>query len=213
MSAEKLVCIPNFIDTDLYKPYDGKTSESLEFGGKYIIGYVGNLGRVQDWDAIAGAAELLCDDKRFHFLLIGGGSEFQKLKSLEKDHRNLSVWPYQPRERIPEINSRINLHIISMNEASDYDGLPSKVFAILSSGRPILAATNSDTPLAKLLKESGNGEVVPRSDSRAIADAIKQIANGALPAGSNEVGRQFVINGYSKEVVTSKYVQLLKELQ
>lgn len=212
LDVSKLLCIPNFIDTDLYKPFEGGFSEDLDFSEKYIVGYVGNLGKVQDWEAIIKVVELLKQENDIHFLIIGGGSEYEKLKSNEEKFSNLSVWPYQMREKIPEINSRINLHLIAMTQASDYDGLPSKVFAILSSGRPILAASNKDSPLSSILLKSGNGVVVGLGDFQALAKMILKISKGHLPLEANSIGRQFVLDNYSKDVVTTKYVSLLKEL-
>jgi len=184
----------------------------LEFEGKFIVGYAGNLGKVQDWETILTVIEALQLEKNIHFLIIGGGSEFERLKSQEERFSNLSVWPYQMRERIPQINSRINLHLIAMTKASDYDGLPSKVFAILASCRPILAATNIDSPLSSILQKSGNGVIVGLGDVQALKKMIVEISKGYLPKDSNSVGRQFVLDNYSKDVVTSKYVNLLAEL-
>jgi colanic acid biosynthesis glycosyl transferase WcaI len=212
LDKKKLTCIPNFIDTDLYKPFEGKFSKDLDFNGKFIVGYAGNLGKVQDWDAILKVVESLQEEENIHFLIIGGGSEFDKLKSKEERFNNLSVWPYQMRERIPEINSRIDLHLIAMTKASDYDGLPSKVFAVLASGRPILAASNIDSPLSSILQKSGNGVIVELGNHDALGKMIIEISNGLLPKDSNSIGRQFVIDNYSKDVVTSKYVNLLIEL-
>lgn len=212
LDGKKLMCIPNFIDTDLYKPFEGVFSKDLDFDGKFIVGYAGNLGKVQDWDTILKVVESLQEKKNIHFLIIGGGSEFERLKNQEVRFTNLSVWPYQLRERIPEINSRIDLHLIAMTKASDYDGLPSKVFAILASGRPILAASNIDSPLSSILRKSGNGVIVGLGDHESFRKKIIEISNGLLPKDSNCIGRQFVLDNYSKDVVTSKYVNLLKEL-
>lgn len=212
LPKEKLICIPNFIDTELYKPFAGNFPEELIFDNKFLIGYVGNLGKVQDWDCILKVIEILQKDSSKHFLIIGGGSEYEKLKSKEAVYNNLTVWPYQSREKIPKINYRINLHLIAMTEASDYDGLPSKVFAILSTGRPILASTNEDSPLSGILKRSKNGVVVGLGDALEMSEKIRLISEGKLLFGSNELGREFVINEFSKEVVTSKYVNLIREL-
>ena len=84
MDINKLSCIPNFIDTDLYKPYIGQYSSEWLFADKFIVGYVGNLGKVQNWNAILAAAERLMHiNPKVFFLLIGGGSEFEFLKSYE----------------------------------------------------------------------------------------------------------------------------------
>jgi glycosyltransferase involved in cell wall biosynthesis len=212
LNKSKLSCIPNFIDTDLYKPFEGQFYKDLEFEGKYIVGYAGNLGKVQDWDAILKTVDFLQDKNNIHFLIVGGGSEFERLKIQEDRFKNLSVWPYQSRERIPEINSRIDLHLIAMTNASDYDGLPSKVFAVLASGRPILAASNTDSPLSSILRQSGNGIIVALGDHVALGSKIIEMSKGLFLKESNSIGRQFVLDNYSKDVVTSKYIKLLKEL-
>lgn len=212
LSPEKLLCIPNFIDTNLYRPFMSEVEPELKFDGKFIVGYVGNLGKVQDWDAIIQAAKICEVDQSIHFLLIGGGSEFIKLKKMESSLKNFSVWSYQARERVPAINSRIDLHIISMNEVSDYDGLPSKVFAILSSGQPILAATNSDSPLARIIQASGNGLLVARNDARAVASGINKAKEGFFTKEMSVAGRTFIKNNYSKSVITRKYADLFENL-
>lgn len=213
LPKEKLLIIPNFIDTELYKPYYGECSANLKLDNKFLVGYVGNLGKVQNWDMILESIGLLKNNLNVHFLLVGGGSEYDYLKSAEKELQNLTVMPYQNRELIPMINSRINLHFIAMTEASDMDGLPSKVYAILSSGRPILASTSSNSPLANVVQKSGNGVVIDLGNSKAFADKIIEIYNGGLFSDeTNRTAREFVLNGYSKEVVTGKYVELVDGL-
>jgi len=213
MDINKLSCIPNFIDTELYKPYLGQYSSEWLFADKFIVGYVGNLGKVQDWNAILDAAQRLMHiHPKVFFLLIGGGSEFEFLKSFELKLSNLKVLPYQNRMLVPMINSRINLHIIAMTESSDYDGLPSKAYAILSSGRPILASTNQDSPLANLVINSGNGVVVSRGNSDSIVNGIISLLNRNDNSSFNEIGRSYVVNNYSKEVVTTKYLDLIQKI-
>lgn len=212
LNQTKLACIPNFIDTHLYKPYTGQIDPRLAFDGKFVIGYVGNLGKVQDWDSVIEAAKICQADKSIHFLIIGGGSEFEFLKRFESSLENFSVWPYQDREHIPSINSRIDLHIISMNQASDYDGLPSKVFAILSSGRPILAATNNNSPLARIIEKSGNGLIVARNNAVAISQGIYAAKKGCFTQEMSELGREYIVKNFSKSTITQKYVKLFKTL-
>jgi glycosyltransferase involved in cell wall biosynthesis len=213
LDHEKLVCIPNFIDTDLYKPFEGEFTEEWKYNDRFIVGYVGNLGKVQDWKTILYAAEqMMLKEPKVLFVLVGGGSDFEYLKSFESQLSNLKVLPYQNRSMVPMINSRIDLHIIAMTESSDYDGLPSKAYAILSSGRPILAATNADTPLANLVVNSGNGIVVPRSNVQSILDGIIEFLNGNDVEKHNLIGRSFVVDNFSKEVVTSKYLELIQNI-
>ncbi len=212
LPADKLKCIPNFIDVNLYKPFEGTYEPKLEFKDQFVIGYVGNMGDVQNWKAVIEAAKELENNPKFHFLLVGGGPQYEFLRSESKKLKNMTVWSYQPRENIPPINSRIDVHLISMNSVSDYDGLPSKVFAILASERPILAATNKDSPLANLILKSGVGKVVERDNGKAIAEGIVELKENYFSKEELLAARKFVEKGYSKEVVTQQYVNLLNTI-
>lgn len=212
MPHEKLEVIPNFVDVEMYKPTPYKPNGDLDFDGKFVVAYFGNLGAVQDWNALIKAMDRLINETEIMLLLVGGGSEYARLATLAASRDNVTVMPYQPRERIPMLMSRSNLHVISMNEASDYDGMPSKVLTILSSGKPVLAATSHDTPLAKLIAECGNGTRVNRGDFKAISEAIEDIFQRKNNAVSNRIGREYVIANFSKEAVTTKYLLLAEDL-
>jgi len=212
LPQHKLTVIPNFVDTELYSPFIGEIRKEYNFEGKFLVGYVGNLGQVQDWNCVLEAAELLSSYHDIHFLFVGGGSEFSFLQNKTNHLDNISVLPYQRRENIPELNQRIDLHFISMASSSDYDGLPSKVFGILSSGKTILAATASDSPLANFLNKSENSRLVKRGDAKAFADAI--LSYWKLPSSQEEKdrARQFIIKNYSKNTICDKYISLVNSI-
>jgi glycosyltransferase involved in cell wall biosynthesis len=212
LDPKKLSVIPNFIDTTIYKPYIGEIRSDFSFNDKFLVGYLGNLGGVQDWDCILEAIQLLETDDRFHFLIAGGGSEYNRLRDASNRLTNLTVLPYQPRTSIPELNHRINLHMIAMDAASDYDGLPSKVYAILASGRPIIASSNADSPLSIFLSSTQFARIVKRGDPNALAKGIQVAFTERLHLKSSIDVRSLIENNYSKDVVTRKYVELANQL-
>lgn len=213
VNPQKLEVIPNFVDTNLYSPQAYLANPELDFDGKFLVVYLGNLGKVQDWEALLGCAEELIPQDKIQFLLIGGGSEFNYLQNRSKSLPNLEVWTYQERKIVPQIMARSDLHLISMNEASDYDGLPSKVLTILSAGKPVLLASNKGTPVSRVVTNSGNGIRVDRGDHKSMAREIIAISNGERMADLNSFkGRDYILKSYSREVVIKKYETLLKQL-
>lgn len=213
MESVKLEVVPNFVDTQLYSPQPYQPDPKLDFKGKYLVVYLGNLGKVQDWDAILNCSRHLSQHEEIQFLLIGGGSEYEYLKSQSKSLSNLEVWSYQDREVVPQIIARSDLHLISMNEASDYDGLPSKVLTILSAGKPILLASDAGTPVSRVVTKSGNGIRVNRGDYLDMAKMILEISRGQR---SNELnsqkGRKYILSSYSKTAVIKRYETLLRQI-
>lgn len=212
LPQHKLSVIPNFVDTDLYSPFNGVIRKEYNFQGKFLVGYVGNLGQVQDWNCVLEAAQLLSSYNDIHFLFVGGGSEFTFLQQKSNYLDNVTVLPYQRREDIPELNQRIDLHFISMASSSDYDGLPSKVFGILSSGKTLLAATASDSPLANFLSKSENSRVIKRGDAKAFAKMILSCWKNPASQEEKELARQFIIHNYSKNIICDKYISLINSI-
>lgn len=209
----KLEVIPNFVDTRLYCPQPYLRNTRLDFNGKFLVVYLGNLGKVQDWETLLNCAKKLIAYEKIQFLLIGGGSEYKNLKRCSKSLPNLDVWSYQEREMVPQIIARSNLHVISMDEASDYDGLPSKVLTILSSGKPILLASDMGTPVSRVVTNSGNGIRVDRGDAKSMAREIIAISEGERSEElDHSNGRRYILNSFSKEVVIGRYEKLLQQL-
>jgi len=212
-NRNKLVVIPNFIDTDLYRPEERTNLFSRQFGldGYFVVGYVGNVGAYQDWEIILSAAEKLREEK-IRFMIVGDGRkkawirEQIAMRALD----NILLIDYQPREMIAFVNASADIHTITMTEASDLNGLPSKIFAIMASGRIIVAATSRESAISRIILEAACGMRVNLGDTE---DYVKKIKNAMLNKEETlkqaENGRRYVEGKYSKEVVTNKYFEIL----
>jgi len=212
MAAGKLTVIPNFVDTTLYYPYDKQFDDDFKFEGKFVVGYAGNVGKAQDWEAVLHAAKSLEAYDDILFVIMGGGAEWESIHEYAKGVKNIHVLPYQPRERLPMFTSRVDVHFISMSESADMDGFPSKVYTILACKRPILAMTSQTSPLGNLLRKVDFGMVLPRGDSSAFAEGIRSIKADMPDETKAREVRQFIENEYSKEAVTRRYLNLINGL-
>ena len=61
MSEAKLHVIPDFVDTDLYRPLPRDNEFAVANGlvDPFVVLYGGNIGRMQDWESVLSAAERL----------------------------------------------------------------------------------------------------------------------------------------------------------
>jgi colanic acid biosynthesis glycosyl transferase WcaI len=74
-NVEKLKIIPNFVDTEFYKPLDKDfilQSEFSSISSKIKVLYAGNIGFFQDWEPVLYAANQLTNDN-IVFWIIGEG--------------------------------------------------------------------------------------------------------------------------------------------
>ena len=108
---------------------------------------------------------------------MGGGSERAAL--LEQVDRlklsNVAVLPYQPYSIMPEAYATADTSFVSQARGTSNDGIPSKVYQIMASARPVIASTDPYSDLANLVERAGGGIVVNPGDPFSLANAIEQI--------------------------------------
>ena len=215
--SRKLHIIPNFVDTDLYRPLKGQQILPLIFGkynSKIKILYAGNIGFFQDWEPVLYAAKELLDDN-IEFWIIGEGVQKEFLEKEVRDLNlpNVRIFPYQSKEFIPIINNCTDIHFIAINQQMEQEGFPSKVYTIMACAKPLVVVTGEKTPLFNFLKGKNCAEIVTSDRNVNFTNSIRKLIN------NNELRKEMGINGYneiiknySKKVVVLKYANLLNSL-
>jgi colanic acid biosynthesis glycosyl transferase WcaI len=213
----KLKIIPNFVDTDLYKPLKQKLELPSVLGNdkrKIKILYAGNIGFFQDWEPVLFAAKELSKDN-VEFWIIGEGvqKEYLQTEVQNKNLANVRIFPYQSRELIPIINNYADIHFVAINQQMEQEGFPSKVYTIMACAKPMIVVTGEKTPLYNFLEGKNCAELVTTNRNINFTNAIRKLANNKeLREEMGVNGYNEIINNYSKKIVVSKYAKLLNSL-
>lgn len=178
---EKLRYIPHWSVVEPIEPKDPKATRlwgELGLHDKFVVQYSGNMGLWHDLETIIRAADLLENYARVHFLLIGGGIKRAAAERLASDLRltNITWLPYQERDRLADSLACCNVALISQLGPLAGVAVPCKLYGILASGKAVLAQVPSQSEVARVLAEENCGVVVPPGDERALADAIRVLA-------------------------------------
>jgi colanic acid biosynthesis glycosyl transferase WcaI len=215
-SHQKLFIIPNFVDTKLYAPANriNEFSTRHALNEKFVVAYAGNIGFAQNWEPIIYAAQKL-NHLPVHFLIVGDGVRKpwleEEIKRLQL--QNILLLNYQQRELMPLINASADIHTIVMSADMDSDGFPSKIYTIMSSGKPAIVSTGSNSPLRNLLQKAMYKRIVPLNSNEEYATAIvKAYEEKELLMEEGLCGRRFIEDNYSKEAIGLKYNQLINLL-
>ena len=216
-NADKLKIIPNFVDTDLYKPLIQNLELPAVFGNdndKIKLLYAGNIGFFQDWEPILFAAKELFEEN-IEFWIIGEGVQKEYLQNEVQNQNltNIRIFPYQSRDLIPTINNYADIHFIAINQEMEQEGFPSKVYTIMACAKPLIVVTGERTPLFNFLNEKNCAEIVTQNRNVNFTNSIRKLANNKElrdELGSN--GYREIIANYSKKAIVLKYANLLNSL-
>jgi glycosyltransferase involved in cell wall biosynthesis len=172
----------NWSDDEAIRPVareDLKLRDEWGLNGRFVIGYSGNLGRAHEAETVLGAAKLLGNRDDIVFLMIGGGRESERLAERVAAQGLASRFqfrPYQPRARLNESLATADIHWLSLRPELEGLIVPSKFYGIAAAGRPVIAVTDNDGEIARLVTRDACGIVVIPGDSAALASAIVALA-------------------------------------
>ncbi len=138
-----VVVAPNSSDTELFRPdIDGACiRHELGWENKFVIMHFGAMGRANGLDFLIDAAKRLQEYADLLFVLIGEGSEKERLRAKVQSLgvTNVRVVDTFPKERMPNVVAAADVStvifaaypILEQNSAN-------KLFDSLSAGKPIL---------------------------------------------------------------------------
>jgi glycosyltransferase involved in cell wall biosynthesis len=226
-AAKRLVCesygvepdrvhiIHNWADPDELKP---KRKEDNPFAIEhnlvkpFTVLYSGNLGLYYDFETILGAAVILKNENfKLVFIGAGGKKEWISRQVKERNLTNTLLLPYQPFERLPDSLTACDASLVTIQKDVEGISYPSKLYASLSIGKPILAISERGSELYDQVVPTGAGIWFELGDSEGLADGIRTLMK--QPQRTEEMGRQARLlfeREYTLAASAEKYAYVLK---
>ena len=215
-NLDKLKIISNFVDIELYKTNSSVPLPKVfkKINGKTDMVYAGNIGIAQEWDLVINLAKAI-KKLPITIWIIGEGVKKKYLESQIKKHKlfNLQLLPYQERKYMPVINLFADFHFIAMNKSMEHDGFPSKVYTIMSSGKPMVVVSSKQTPIVSFLEQTKAALTVTNHSLTDFKKAVLKLeADKDLRNTLGANGRKVVEQKFNKQVVIKKYIKLAEDI-
>lgn len=179
--AEKISIVYNWADE-----LEGRTSDAVatdqsspfDPAHQFTLLFAGNMGAMQSLDTVLDAAKTIADRDDIGIYLMGGGVDVERLKkrAAAEGIANIRFLPRVPLGEVQGILRQAGALLVHLAKDPLFAiTVPSKTQAYLYAGRPILMAVEGDA--ADLVTEGEAGVVVQPEDPRALAEAIRQLAD------------------------------------
>jgi colanic acid biosynthesis glycosyl transferase WcaI len=215
VAAERIHVISNGVDTRLYFPRQepAPLPELARRGQQFIVGYLGNFGAGQGLTAVLEAAALLArEDTGSRFVLAGDGPDRAQVtaKAHELGIENLSIHPPISKDKTRAFYNACDVCLVPLAPFPILqETVPSKIFEVMACERPLIASLGGEG--ARIVRQSGAGLVTEPGDARGIADAITQLKRSSADerAAFGRHGREFVARHYSRDVLATRYLEIL----
>lgn len=173
--SKKFVYIPNGVEVKNEQSYPDLPEELKKLlpRGKFYIMYTGTLGIANALESFVKAAEEFRDHHDIYFVLVGEGSEKDKLIQLAQDNPNVIFTGFVEKKYIPTLLNKAKVAYIGLRKKKVfyYGVSPNKLFDYMLAKKPVLFAI--DTAVS-IVDEAQCGITVSAENPAKIAEAIRK---------------------------------------
>ena len=214
---DRLRVIPNWVDVNELAPVERENewARAHDLSGKFVVMHSGNVGHAQNLDTLVRAASFLRDLDDLVIVIIGSGARYHEVLGLADmlDVERVRFLPYQPRESLPAALSTGDVHFVGLAPGLAGYVVPSRLYGILSTGRPVIVAADDESETATLVRRVDCGVVVPPSRPELLTQAIRDAYEGRVDlVGMGRRARGYALAEATREIAHERYRKLLAEL-
>jgi len=210
IDANNVFVITRGIDTEQFKPRNGKDSLRKEFGVKeddIVILYVGRLDLVKGVNYLLQTAkELIPNYKNTKFLIVGDGSLRGEYEAFAKSFSDNVIFTGF-REDVSELMNISDIFVLpSLSE-----GAANVVMEASASGLPVIATEVGEVP--RIVLDGKTGILIKPKDIANLVKAFKKmIDNPSLAKEMGKAGRKRIEEEYSWEIVCKRIENAYQEV-
>jgi colanic acid biosynthesis glycosyl transferase WcaI len=190
VAADKVLLFPNWVDVSLFsdKKPDDKVNHLIQSNiyrsalnlpkGAIVALYSGNMGEKQGLEIIHDVAEIIfrnSNELLIHIVMCGDGVSRKKLQKQCQIYDFIHFLDLQPLEQFPALLNMADIHLLPQRGDVADLVMPSKLTAMLASGKPILATASLGSELADTVE--GSGLIVPPENPDRFYEALITLAN------------------------------------
>lgn len=180
---------------------------------KKVFVYGGNLGRPQGIPFLMDCLKKQAENPDAYFLIVGDGTEFPKLEAFfhEQHPKNMQLLKKLPKEDYDRLVSACDVGMIFLDHRFTIPNFPSRLLAYMQAKLPVLACTDPNTDIGKVITEGSFGWWCESNDTAAFCHCIEQALSSDL-AQMGQNGFAYLQEHYTAEkaaqtIMDSLYVK------
>ncbi|MEA5416274.1 WcaI family glycosyltransferase [Synechococcus sp. BA-132 BA5] len=219
VAANRIWFFPNWVDCAAIEPRaaPGQPAWRQDLGlpdQAVVALYSGSMNRKQGLELLAATARALADHPTLHWIFCGEGPSRAAFEASCSALPRVRFLPLQPAESFPALLQLADIHLLPQRAGAADVVMPSKLLAMLASGRPVLATAEPHTSLAAAITGADPcGLVTTPGDAEALAAAVGALAESpALRAAMGAAARQRALNEWDREAVLTRFEHHLIQL-
>jgi len=177
--------------------------------GRFIVGFLGNMGSQYDFEPWLSAAQALPEA---WFFVLGEGRQCAAVKNeaAQRQLQNMHFFPPVASSGVDNWLRASDVTVVPMRPADVFEVyLPAKVLHSLSAEVPVLFGGSGE--VSRLLRESGGGAVFDAGNGEQLRDLISErMMDPSIIDREGAAGRAYVVEHHDREVLAERFLAVFR---
>jgi colanic acid biosynthesis glycosyl transferase WcaI len=215
--AGKVTLFPCWADPALFELHANEKSArirmALGLDGAFIVIHAGNMGVKQGLGVLLDAAERTRSTPEIVYVLLGDGVARSGLESRVRSSglTNVRFIPLLPEDEFLQLLAEADLCVVAQQRTVADIVFPSKVLTLFAAGKPVVAAVAAGSEVARVVRNSGAGEVVAPEDPDALVAAIEHLrAASTVREAMSAAGRAHARRQWDRGAILRDFADTLE---
>jgi glycosyltransferase involved in cell wall biosynthesis len=178
---------------------------------KTVFIYGGNLGKPQGIDFLIECLKANKSNEQVYFVIAGSGTEFQKLKTFLDNEKpdNAQLFPQLHKRDYEKLVSSCDVGLIFLDKRFTIPNFPSRLLSYMQASMPVLAATDVNTDIGKIIEKGKFGLWCESSDVKEFNRKMQQLCDKNLRKKMGANARKYLEENFtakhSYEIIMSHF--------
>jgi glycosyltransferase involved in cell wall biosynthesis len=189
---------PLTLEKDESKIRDLKEKYNIPLN-KTVFIYGGNLGKPQGIDFLIDCIRANRNNERVYFVIAGSGTEFDKLKSFMDTERpaNAQLFAQLPKLDYEMLANSCDVGLIFLDRRFTIPNFPSRLLSYMQASMPILAATDVNTDVGKVIESGNFGLWCESGNIKEFNRRLEQLCDEELRKKMGRQARKYLEENYT----------------
>lgn len=168
---------------------------------KKVFIYGGNLGKPQGIPFLMQCLEKCRNVQDAYFFVVGNGTEFRLLEKYAKEanQANFKLAQRLPKEDYDTLVAACDVGMIFLDHRFTIPNFPSRLLGYMQAKLPVLAVTDPNTDIGKVIVDGGFGWWCESNDSDKFCEVVKGIIHSDLNQ-KRDNAYNYLLNHYTVEI-------------
>lgn len=179
---------------------------------KKVFIYGGNLGKPQGIPFLMQCLEKCRNVQDAYFFVVGNGTEFGLLEKYikEANQDNFKLAQRLPKEDYDTLVAACDVGMIFLDHRFTIPNFPSRLLGYMQAKLPVLAVTDPNTDIGKVIVDGGFGWWCESNDAEKFCELVKGIIHSDL-SQKKENAYSYLLNHYTVEICYNTIMSRIRE--